>query len=224
MRPGLAGIQTPQDVIDFARTQAKLYQIEHMTYFSTLTWIKENAYFVGEKKIFINSIPGMMLTTRDLQKLRDMFGEFIPLIVTEITADEQSDDEFISTKVGSMRKSRGEIAIDKFTDSVESDLLIMRTKPEYIKLEKKLITGIHENKKNQSTVREIAKKAHSINAMLIACCIESAEELEVLIMLGVDFVQGNYIGEPMSYLEDIPKSLTKEILRAKQRRDENSEK
>ncbi len=224
MRPGLAGIQTPQDVIDFARTQAKLYQIEHMTYFSTLAWIKENAYFVGEKKIFINSIPGMMLTTRDLQKLRDMFGEFIPLIVTEITADEQSDDEFISTKVGSMRKSRGEIAIDKFTDSVESDLLIMRTKPEYIKLEKKLITEIHENKKNQSTVREIAKKAHSINAMLIACCIESAEELEMLIMLGVDFVQGNYIGEPMSYLEDIPKSLTKEILRAKQRRNENLEK
>ena len=68
--------------------------------------------------------------------------------------------------------------------------------PDILKIDKKCIMGISYNFTLQKTLRRILKIAEDLNATVIAEGIETREDLDTLLRLGVQFGQGYYLSMP----------------------------
>ena len=68
--------------------------------------------------------------------------------------------------------------------------------PDILKIDKKCIMGISYNFTLQKTLRRILKIAADLNATVIAEGIETREDLETLLDLGVHLGQGYYLSMP----------------------------
>jgi len=74
----------------------------------------------------------------------------------------------------------------------------MSTEASQIKLDGSLIGGICRSVSQQNFVRLMVDFAATFNVLLVAERIETAEERLLLASLGVDYLQGYYLGRPIS--------------------------
>lgn len=70
-------------------------------------------------------------------------------------------------------------------------------RPEVIKLDRQLVTGIHDDPGRRALVRALVGFATEMGARLVAQGIEEAAELEALRLLGVTVGQGYYFSRPI---------------------------
>ena len=85
-----------------------------------------------------------------------------------------------------------------------------------------LLSKIQESPQKQHFVREIIEFAHDNNIKALAEGIETAEELQFVIHLGVDLIQGYYTARPASeVIPEIDENIKAEILRYQQQERTN---
>ena len=74
-----------------------------------------------------------------------------------------------------------------------------------MKIDGSFITGLVNNKLNREIVQSMHNIAHIMGKETIAEFVESEETAKVLIEMGVDYLQGYYIGKPeMSSIDTNP--------------------
>jgi predicted signal transduction protein with EAL and GGDEF domain len=61
MRPMCKDFKTPYEILNIARTQAKLYEVEKLTVFGVLDYMMVYSNSLNDKKIFFNSISNLDL-------------------------------------------------------------------------------------------------------------------------------------------------------------------
>ncbi|HWT74438.1 MAG TPA: GGDEF domain-containing protein [Mobilitalea sp.] len=120
---------------------------------------------------------------------------------------------FLST-IDHYRSQYYKIAIDDAGAGYSGLNLISDVNPNYIKLDMKLIRGIHLDKLKYALVKGMVELSKTANINLIAEGIECKEEMETLITLGVQYGQGYYIQKPSSEIEDINAEVIKAIISA----------
>lgn len=104
--------------------------------------------------------------------------------------------EFI-TKV----KSFGcKIAIDDFGSGYSNFSHILELDVDYIKIDASLVKKVATDQNAKKITKTIIKFAANLEIQTIAEFVEDKESLELLEAMGVDFVQGYYIGKPESGL------------------------
>ena len=100
--------------------------------------------------------------------------------------------EFI-TKV----KSFGcKIAIDDFGSGYSNFSHILELDVDYIKIDASLVKKVATDKNAEKITKTIIKFASSLEIETIAEFVEDKESLEILTEMGVDYIQGYYIGKP----------------------------
>lgn len=72
---------------------------------------------------------------------------------------------------------------------------------DYLKIDRSFIRGIHEDKDHQFYVQSLIQIAHSCDVTVFAEGVESQDEWECLLALGVDGGQGYYLGRPAAVPE-----------------------
>jgi EAL domain-containing protein (putative c-di-GMP-specific phosphodiesterase class I) len=90
------------------------------------------------------------------------------------------------------------IAVDDTGSGHSSLETVVELKPQFLKLDISLVRGIHKNIIKQELLRAILSLSRSMNSTVIAEGIETEEELDMLLSLGVSFGQGFLIGKPMA--------------------------
>lgn len=65
-----------------------------------------------------------------------------------------------------------------------------------VKIDGSFVRDLASNPENQALVKAMTEVAHSLGKQVVAEFVESAEILEILRALGVDYAQGYYIGRP----------------------------
>jgi len=96
-------------------------------------------------------------------------------------------------------RARGcHLSIDDFGAGHTSFQTLMSTEASQIKLDGSLIGGICRSVSQQNFVRLMVDFAATFNVLLVAERIETAEERLLLASLGVDYLQGYYLGRPIS--------------------------
>jgi len=100
-----------------------------------------------------------------------------------------------------VRKLGCKIAIDDFGSGYSSMENILKLKPEFIKIDGSLIKNIDESSESKTIVKNIINMAKELNSKTIAEYIHSKEVYEVTKNLGVDYLQGFYLGEPKPFNE-----------------------
>lgn len=152
-------------------------------------------------KLFLNVTPESLLEAshrpgRTLELLQRA-GVSPSDVVIELTEQTPTEDfALLDTALRHYRAMGFSIAIDDLGAGYSSLRLWSELRPDYVKIDRYFIDGIHRDPVKREFVGSILKIAETSRAQVIAEGIELQEELTVLTEMGVDLVQGYLIGRP----------------------------
>ena len=130
--------------------------------------------------------------------------EYNELITVELLETEDFDDyELVYNFCMKVRSYGIKIALDDFGAGYANFSHILNLPVDFIKIDASLISDIDRNQNSRIMVETIVELAKKLHIATIAEFVSSAEILEVVTELGVDYAQGFYTGKP----EEITKHL-----------------
>lgn len=196
MRPLLDEFKSPREILTVAAAQSKLGQLERLITMMAFEVIAERVDDLGDAKVFMNSVPSEIMSEEDHMILDRHYKGVFDRVVVEITEAENDSPQLMNSKVSTI-KSRGmKLAIDDFGSGYSNEMRMLSVDPDIVKIDIGLVKGIHKNEDQQKLVMNIVSFSHSKGVLVVAEGVENRDDLEQLILMDVDFVQGYYIGRP----------------------------
>ena len=204
----------PLQVLAAAKEYGRLYEIEKATLFNIMGCVADRRQEFAGRKVFINTIPGHFLKEKDLSRLIKLYGKDMSTYFFELTEqDSTSDSELATLRRLSETAGVSQIAIDDFGTGHSNIVNLLRYSPQVIKIDRELVQEICKSQNKQHFVRNVVDFAKMNNILTLAEGVETSAELQTIIHLGVDLVQGYYTGRPQADLmHQLPEEILKEIL------------
>jgi len=205
----------PLLVIKYAGFFNRLYDIEFATFNNVLNYVKENAGKFNENaKIFINSIPGQRLKKDDMESIYEMAKDLSGRLVVEFTEQSEMDDKELAEMKREYQSFGFETAVDDYGTGYSNVSNLLRYMPNYVKIDRALLANIQESPQKQHFVKDIIEFSHDNNILALAEGIETTEEIETVINLGVDLIQGYYTARPSEkIIKEIAPEVKEEIVK-----------
>lgn len=214
MRTGAGMKVSPLALIAHAASTNRLYEIEWLTYNNVLKYVAASRDKFRDRHIFINSIPGHFLNDTDFSKLQAQYGELLSQLVVEFTEQAETEGEELRMIQARCQANGMDIAVDDYGTGYSNVTNLLKYSPNYVKIDRGLITNIHEEPKKQHFVTNIIEFAHANGFMALAEGVETAEELRAVIRFGADLIQGNFTSVPNAVpLETIPDRIAAMIVK-----------
>lgn len=202
--PSSALFPTTEHFYEFVGRTEQMYKFEQYCRRMSLNRYVERLPEAGETAgglIFINVHPGV------LDDVRHKSGETLALlktlglsperIVFELTERQAVQDYVGFEKILSYYRQQGfRIAVDDAGSGYNSLKTLVYLKPEFIKLDKSLIRGIHDSREQQELLELVRDYAERSSTRVIAEGIETADELLFLQRAGIEYGQGYGLGRP----------------------------
>ena len=205
---------TPKQILNIAGNQNNLYAVERMTFFNTLRLLSDNQHIFKDRKLFVNSMSDYLLTDEDFNELYLTFGELLEKVVIEIVEDNDATQQAIETIKKRLSFTHSQLAVDDYGTGYSNTSNLLKYRPDYVKIDRSLITDIHNDLKKQQLVTQIIEFCHDNQIQSLAEGVETAQELKTVIRLGVDLIQGYYTSKPKPlFLESISKDTKDEIIK-----------
>lgn len=214
MRTGGGISMSPLDVLEIAKNANRLYDIEKATLTNVIRYYAENKEKFGDKKVFINTIPGHFLTREDLNELIEKYGQHLGAFVFEMTeSNTVKDEELEALRSININGVHPVFAVDDYGTGHSNIVNLLRYRPEIIKLDHYLVSNIQDDSNKQMFVKNTIEFARMNGIKVLAEGVETYEELKKVIEYGVDYVQGFYTAHPSpDIMEKIPENIRNEIL------------
>ena len=210
IQPGIS----PINIIKYASHLERLYDVERATFFNILQLVDEHENEFAGRKIFINSIPGSQLSGEEAQMLEKKLTKHANRVVVELTEQTEADDKTLADMKSGYEKLGIETAVDDYGTGYSNIVNLLRYMPNYVKVDRMLLTGIQDNPQKQHFVKDIVIFAHENHFQVLAEGVETSQELETVIHLGVDLIQGYYTAKPNpEILTSIDRNVQEEICR-----------
>ncbi|UWG98603.1 EAL domain-containing protein [Dehalobacter sp. DCM] len=206
-------LESPAVLFDVARLYGKLWELEFLCRIKAL----ENAANINQEYlIFINVDPNII---NDENFTRGFTKEFLKgfnidpeNVVFELTEKNTVPDIHGFKKLIDNYKDQGyKIAIDDTGAGYSGLKLITDINPNYIKLDMALIRDLDKDGVKYALIKTLYEFCQVTNIKVIAEGIETENELNALIDIGVDYGQGYFIQKPINALADIRPDVVKSI-------------
>lgn len=91
-------------------------------------------------------------------------------------------------------------SLDDFGSGFCSFIHLKQIAANSLKIDSSLIRNINRSPEDLALVKSINEIAHVMNKKTIAECVEDAETCDLLTRMGIDYVQGHYLGKPQEGL------------------------
>jgi len=177
--------------------------------------------------LFLNISPGEF--TSNAVRATSLTAEVVAAglypgrIVLELTeGDRVPDFGSLRRALGSFRSAGFLIAIDDVGAGPSSLQAIAELRPNFIKLDRWLATGIAFDGVRRSIAESMVELARRTRARVIAEGIETVEQLQAFARLGIEAGQGYYFGTPQSEPAECHADAKAEILKAVRLRAERA--
>lgn len=212
MRPRSDILTRPLEVIKYAQLRNRLDDIEKATFLNVLKLVDHSSKFFHGKRVFINSIPKTKLSDEDQTKVNELLTRHNRTVVVELTEKAELDDTEFAEFKERYRIMNVQTAIDDYGTGYSNVQNLLRYMPDYVKIDRSLLSGMQDDPKKRHFVREIIDFCHSNGIMALAEGVETSEELRSVILLGADLIQGYHTARPAAEpAEDIPYEIRQEI-------------
>lgn len=200
------GVVSPADFIPYAE-QRDL--ISSLTRWSINATLRHAATLRPENNlaIAINISPRAFVDPGFVEQFLDaleIWGVPPNSIIAEITETALVND--LATSVAVLRRMRNRgmrIAIDDFGTGYASISYLRKFPATELKIDKSLVTDVHEDMQSARLVSAIIKLAHDLDMTTVAEGIENEPTQQLLAEFGCDFGQGFHIGRPVPAAEFI---------------------
>ena len=204
----------PKQILKIADAQNDLYAVEKLTFFNTLKLLSDNQQIFENRKLFINCLPNHLLSDEDFNELYLTYGELLEKTVIEIVEESASSAKGIETLKKRCGFARAMLAIDDYGTGYSNSSNLLHYSPDYIKIDRSLISDIHNDLKKQQLVTAVIEFCHDNQLKSLAEGVETLQELKTVIRLGVDLVQGYYTSKPKPlFLNSISADIKDEIIK-----------
>ncbi len=119
-------------------------------------------------------------------------------LVVEITEDTlvRNDDPSLEAAIAVLRRRGTKLAVDDMGAGYAGLRQITAVHPDYLKLDRSLITAIESDPDRAALVKAMVDYAERVGALLVAEGIETEAELRTLADLGVHLLQGFLLARP----------------------------
>lgn len=214
MRVQSSMFQSPLELLRAAKSSAKLYEIERLTWMKSLADFQaliDAGYIEKTAHIFINSIATCELDDSDLQAIETAHADLISRVVLEILESENGNETFIAHKKAYMKKWNAQIALDDCGTGYNSEYALLSIQPNMIKIDRSIISGCDKDASRRMIINNLVKLARTKQILVLAEGVETEEEMKTVIACGVDLLQGYYLGRPMFEPKLIAPDITKMI-------------
>lgn len=215
MRPISEKLNTPLEFIRIAKADAKLNEVEKLTWCYGLKYYKEQVEkgnIDKDAKIFLNTIPNNMIDDDCIKEIEHEYADYLHNIVIEILESEQTNDDYINKKKEVLASWNGILALDDFGTGYNSEYALLELKPDLIKIDRSLISGCDKDISRTNMIRDIVNIAKRGNIVVLAEGIETYEEMKTVINCGVDLLQGFYLSKPLYEPDSLSVERKSEIL------------
>ena len=203
---------TPYHILKYAELSDRLDEVEEYTFLNILGMIRRNKELFGEKPVFINSIPSVRIPEEKAEEIGGMLADLSDNVVVEMTENTRFNDNELNEIKERYRRLNIKIAIDDFGTGYSNISNLLRYTPNFVKIDRSLLTDIHKDRKKRHFVREIIEFCHDNDILALAEGVETSEELRTVILLGIDLIQGFYTARPApDVIPAIPYELRSEI-------------
>ncbi|WP_341708247.1 bifunctional diguanylate cyclase/phosphodiesterase [Halopseudomonas sp.] len=154
-------------------------------------------------KLFLNVSPESLLEQQHYPgqtlEILQRNGLSPDRVVIELTEQAPIEDlTLLQNALHHYRDMGFSIALDDLGAGYSSLRLWSELQPEYVKIDRHFVDGIHRDPVKREFVTSILQMAKASRACVIAEGIEQQEELAVLEEIGIDWVQGYLLGRPDS--------------------------
>ena len=168
---------------------------------SFLTCKKWNETWNPDFKVAINlSVvqlvqPNIVERILEIARITGVNTNNIILEVTESLAVE--DMVLMKTVLRQLRENGFSIALDDFGTGYSSLNHIMEMPLKYVKIDRSFVSGYGTENFNPSLLSAITELAHSVNMEVVVEGVETKQQMEFLMFLNADKLQGYLYGKPM---------------------------
>lgn len=207
MRVDLPHLKRPAEVLELARHNGRLLEIEYMTWNRSLECYEEllkQGLVEPDALLFINSISSLCLTEKDVAGIVGRYGSLLSRVVIEITESEHMDARATERK-RLIPGFSGLFALDDYGSGYNSERTLLELTPKYIKVDLSIIRDIDSSPDKQRIVSNIVRYAHERRMLIVAEGIETEAEMLMVRQLGVDLLQGHYL----AHEDKVPHALSK---------------
>jgi len=187
----------PETFFKAALKYGVYYEVEMIGWRKALKMVSES--FDGQQKLFLNCDPYLVECDK-FQKVKGVFSEFgmssndVFLEITERSAVIAL--EVFCKQLLEYRQDGFKIAVDDLGSGYSCLESIVALKPEAIKLDKHIVIGVSDDPYKNSIVKLFVAFCRENNIICIAEGIETKQDYDTLVDLGVDAGQGYYLCRP----------------------------
>lgn len=179
--------RSPRDVFDAAARDGSTAVLEAAAIRKALEGWR------GEGLLGLNTSPSALLTPQ----LNEVLPDDLSGIVIEITeADLVGYTTEVMFAIDGLRARGALIAIDDFGIGFSNIQRVVTLRPDFVKLDMSLVRGIDADPTLQAVVAAALLFAEQTSSVVVAEGIETAEERDCLVRLGIAFGQGFLLGAP----------------------------
>lgn len=203
---------SPLMIIKYATMQGRLGDVERATFLNVLDIVDKSRTKLGNAKVFINSIPGVKLGADDRALIEKYMQKNCDAVVVELTEEAELSDKDLENLKYQLKQLGIQIAVDDYGTGYSNVSNLLRYMPHYVKIDRSLLSGIQSDSHKQHFVREIISFCHDNEILALAEGIETSDEMQTVIHLGADLIQGFYTARSApGFAEKIDSNVISEI-------------
>lgn len=220
MRSEMPTLRNPEQILRLAKAESKLNHIEKLTWeiaLSTFFGLRKAGLVSKETRLFINSIPDQAVSKHQVDEISEKYKDMLHLVVMELTEEEHINESRYQFKRRCLERWNARLALDDYGTGYNSQQNLLLLAPDYIKIDWIIVHQIDLSQDKRDIVRDTVSYAHERGMMVVAEGVETQEELEILITLNVDYLQGYYLAEPEREPGKVPEEIRQSIVNANKR-------
>ena len=188
--------KNPEALFEAALQYGLYSELEILSWSLALSLLSKH---ITDEKVFLNCNPYFIESAQFLRVKAMLDKNKIPTqnVILEITERSAiSDFKLFYEQLKNYRNYGFRFAVDDVGGGYASLESIIETKPEVVKIDHHIIKGVRNDSYKQSIVKFIVSFCQENKIMSVAEGIERAEDLDLLLELGVDAGQGYHLFKP----------------------------
>lgn len=181
------------DLIEQYETEDRLHVLEVATLFGVFQEYERRGL---DKMVCINSFPSEIISEEENRIFNESFPESKQKGIIELL-------EYPVTGYGKWEEKKRQLswyhivlALDDFGTGMNDLQAVDVYKPNLVKLDRSLISNIDKEPDKQQYCKEMIAHFHEMNCLALGEGVETKEEMDYLISIGIDLLQGFYLGMP----------------------------
>jgi EAL domain-containing protein (putative c-di-GMP-specific phosphodiesterase class I) len=207
--------ESPHEMIAFAEEIGKIQELDLFACRQVAEQLKSMARANKRPWIAVNlsaKSMGSTLFVRSLHQLLEPYQIIRKQIMFELTESVTvADYKQINDAIQGLRQKGHAFCLDDVGAGASSLLYIRNFEVDYAKIDGSYIRNIQNNPKNLAFVKTMVNLCHDIGIDVVAEMVETVEEKEILLGLGVGLGQGYLFGRPSNIMNDLTATVHKKI-------------